>query len=93
MYPDYRTPPAHVRPAAPSAGPTSSVSAAEPDIDGSLIALVSNWRFVIADLLEHFHLDLYDPAVRARPWPGVRTAIFTLIDTPGTRLRRALTRR
>lgn len=34
-------------------------------------------------------LDLYDPAVRARPWPGVRTLIFSLLDT-SPRLRAAL---
>lgn len=52
---------------------------------------MTNWRLVVADLLQHFHLDLYDPAVLSRPWPGVRTAIFALIDTPGSRLRAALT--
>jgi len=34
-------------------------------------------------------IDLYDPAVRARPWPGVRTLIFSLLETD-TRLRAAL---
>ena len=92
-YPDYRTPPAHLRPAPPTASASSTVDNTEPELDDSLLAIVTNWRFVIADLLEHFHLDLYDPAVRARPWPGVRTAIFALIDTPGSRIRRALTRR
>lgn len=92
-YPNYRTPPASVRPPMPSQGPSSPVERAESDVDGSLLALVLNWRYVVADLLEHFHIDLYDQAVRARPWPGVRTAIFALIDTPGTRLREALTRR
>lgn len=87
-YPDYRTPPANVRPQMA----TPTVEAPEPEQDTSLMALVLNWRFVVADLIER-GLDLYDPAVRARPWPGVRTAIFALIDTPGSRLRAALTRR
>lgn len=34
-------------------------------------------------------VDLYDAAVLARPWPGVRTLIFSLLDTD-TRLRAAL---
>ncbi|MDR6142035.1 hypothetical protein QE375_001589 [Microbacterium foliorum] len=34
-------------------------------------------------------VDLYDSAVLARPWPGVRTLIFSLLDTD-TRLRAAL---
>lgn len=89
-YPNYRTPPAHLRPSMA----TSTVEQSKPadDIDTSLYALVTNWRYVVADLIER-GIDLYDPAVRARPWPGVRTAIFALIDTPGTRLREALTRR
>jgi hypothetical protein len=62
-----------------------------PDIDGSLLALVTNWRLVVAELGER-GIDLYDPAVLARPWPGVRTAIFSLIDS-NTRLRAVLTRR
>lgn len=90
VYPDYRTPPAAVRPAMS----TSTVGTPkEPDFDTSLLGLVSNWRYVIADLLDHFHLDLYDASVRARPWPGVRTAIFSLLDMPDSRTRRALTRR
>lgn len=63
-----------------------------PDVDHSLLGLVTNWRLVVADLALHFHVDLYDPAVLARPWPGVRTMIFSLIDSD-TRLRAALTRR
>ncbi len=88
VYPDYRTPPASARPSMA----TPTVENNEPAIDTSLMAIVLNWRYVVADLIER-GLDLYDPAVRARPWPGVRTAIFALIDTPGTRLREALTRR
>ena len=36
-------------------------------------------------------VDLYDPAVRARPWPGVRALIFSLLESD-TRLRAALRR-
>jgi hypothetical protein len=62
------------------------------EIDGSLLALVTNWKLVVADLASEFGLDLYDPAVLVRPWPGVRTMIFSLLDSP-TRLRAVLTRR
>lgn len=61
------------------------------DIDYSLLGLLTNWHIVIAELLER-GIDLYDPVVRARPWPGIRTLIFSLYDAP-TRLRAALTRR
>lgn len=87
-YPDYRTPPANVRPE-----PTSVVAASAPDIDRSMLALVMHWRLVIADLADFFGIDLYDPAVRSRPWMGVRTMIFALLEQPDSRLRRALTRR
>lgn len=87
-YPDYRTPPANVRPE-----PTSVVAASAPDIDRSMLALVTHWRLVVADLAQFFHVDLYDRAVRARPWMGVRTMIFALLEMPESRIRRALTRR
>lgn len=58
----------------------------------SLLDLLQRWRLVEADLIKEYGIDLWDPAVRARPWPGIRTAIFSLIDSP-TRLREALTRR
>lgn len=90
IYPDYRMPPAAVRPE-----PVATVTAAatEPEIDRSWLAIVTHWRLVVADLAEIYHLDLYDPAVRARPWMGVRTMIFALLESPDSRLRRALTRR
>lgn len=91
-YPDYRPVPEHLKPTAPSQS-SSKAGADVADIDYSILGLVNNWRCVVADLLEHFHIDLYDTAVRARPWPGVRTAIFALIDMPDSRTRRALTRR
>ncbi|AQY02037.1 hypothetical protein B2G67_11570 [Microbacterium foliorum] len=51
---------------------------------------MTNWRIVVAELMER-GIDLYDPAVRRRPWPGVRALIFSLIDSD-TRLRAALRR-
>ncbi|NHI16867.1 hypothetical protein [Microbacterium excoecariae] len=62
------------------------------EVDTSWLAILGAWRLVVADLALHFHVDLYDPAVLARPWPGIRTMIFSLFDQD-TRLRRALTRR
>ena len=86
-YPDYRPVPAELRPVA-----TGTASAAKvPEVDGSVLAIVTHWRLVVADMAEHFTLDLYDPAVLGRPWPGVRTMIFALLDMPESRLRRALT--
>lgn len=58
-----------------------------------LLDILEHWRLVEADLVTEFGVDLWDPAVRARPWPGIRTMIFSLLDSPTTRLRRALTRR
>lgn len=58
----------------------------------SILDLVQNWRLVEADLIKEYGIDLWDPAVRSRPWPGIRTAIYSLLDSP-TRLREALTRR
>jgi hypothetical protein len=80
--------PQHLKPEALDAGPTKTPAA---DVDGSLLAIVTNWRLVVAELAER-GIDLYDPAVLARPWPGVRAVIFSLIDGP-TRLRAVLTRR
>jgi len=62
-----------------------------PEVDGSLLAIVTHWRVVVADLAQHFGVDLYDPAVLDRPWPGVRTMLFALLDMPESRLRRVLT--
>ncbi|MFP7833136.1 hypothetical protein [Marisediminicola sp. LYQ134] len=52
---------------------------------------MSNWRLVVAELAQR-GIDLYDPVILARPWPGIRTVIFSLYDD-STRLRAALTRR
>lgn len=89
IYPDYRTPPPEVIPVAPR---QVAADAKTDEVDGSWLALLQHWRLVIADLSLHHGVDLYDPAVRARPWQGVRTMIFSLLDAD-TRLRRALTRR
>lgn len=68
-----------------------AVEAKAPEVDGSLLAIVTHWRVVVADLAQHFGVDLYDPSVLDRPWPGVRTMIFALLDMPESRLRRELT--
>ncbi|WP_104084249.1 hypothetical protein [Cryobacterium sp. Y11] len=80
--------PQHLKPEAPNALAAKTPAA---DIDGSLLALVTNWRLVVAELAER-GIDLYAPEVLARPWPGIRAVIFSLIDSP-TRLRAVLTRR
>ena len=61
-------------------------------VDRSLLAVVTHWRLVVADLAERFGIDLYDPAVLARPWPGVRTMVFSLLEMPDSRLHAALAR-
>ncbi len=86
-YPDYRPVPESLRPEN-AAAPAASKG---PEIDGSLLGIVTNWRCVVADLGQYFGVDLYDPAVLDRPWPGVRTMIFSLLDMPESRLRRVLT--
>jgi len=82
--------PAALRPAAPT------VEAPKPEgtvqVDMSMRSLVEHWRVVIADLQLHYGVNLYDPAVLALPWPGIRSMIHSLLDSD-TRLRRALTRR
>lgn len=72
--------------------PVSGTAAPASSVDGSWLALVEQWPLVLADLSLHHHIDLYEPAVLARPWPGIRTMIFSLLDHD-TRLRAALTRR
>ena len=81
-YPDYRPVPAELR-------PEHVERTAGPVLDGSVLALVTHWRIVLADLSLHHQLDLWDPAVQARPWPGIRSMIYSLLDQD-TRLRRAL---
>lgn len=86
-FPDYRPVPNNMKPA--HEGPAAPSD--KPQVDASWLAIVQQWRLVVAELMER-GIDLYDPAIRARPWPGVRTLIFSLLDSP-TRLREALTRR
>lgn len=83
--------PEELLPEAPTA--VQSEANQPPQIDGSLLAIVEHWRLVVADLMDA-GIDLWDPAVRALPWPGLRTKIFSLLE-PGSnsRLRAALTRR
>jgi hypothetical protein len=89
IFADYRpVPPELLEPASPRVADSDA-----PTIDRSWLAILSNWRLVVADLMDA-GIDLWDPAVRARPWPGIRTKIFSLLE-PGSasRLRAALTRR
>ncbi|WP_169834214.1 hypothetical protein [Oerskovia enterophila] len=37
---------------------------------------------MICDLAHLYGIDLYDPAVLARPWPGIRTMILSLLHRP-----------
>lgn len=52
--------------------------------------ILANWNAVVWDLSAIHGIDVYDPAVLARPWPGVRTLILGLVDEPSSRLHRAL---
>ena len=82
VYPDYRVP-AELRPPAPSAVGTSG---------GRTVwwaDIVPLWHLVARDLAERYHLDLHDPAVLARPWPGIRNLILGLLSEP-SRLANAL---
>ncbi|WP_061960652.1 hypothetical protein [Demequina flava] len=81
LYPDYRIP-ANLKPAAPAQSTSSGRQVWWSDI-------VTHWDCVIADLADKYRLDLYDPAVLARPWPGVRTLILSLVHE-SSRLRNAL---
>lgn len=83
-YPDYKVP-ERLKPAAVDAPVRQS------DYDTSWLALVTHWRLVAAGLAQTFHVDLFDDAVLARPWPGVRGMIFTLVEED-PRLRAALRR-
>jgi hypothetical protein len=52
--------------------------------------ILPNWNAVTLDLAERFGIDLHDPAVLARPWPGVRAMVLSLPNTPGSHLHNAL---
>ena len=82
--------PAAQRPQAPSA---AAGLPAAPQIDESVLGLVTAWRAVVAEMARVYHVDMHDPAVLDRPWLGIRTMIFALRDTPGSALREALTLR
>ncbi|MFD6699684.1 MULTISPECIES: hypothetical protein [unclassified Microbacterium] len=84
-YPDYRPVPEALKPAAVTDTP-------KPEIDSTWLAIIREWRIVTAELAERYRIDLHDTAVRARPWPGVRTMIFALLDDPSSRLRAVLRR-
>lgn len=73
--------------------PAAAGTQGQPATDWSLLGLICQWRVVVAEVAEVYGLDLYDPAVRRRPWPGIRTMIFALLDRPGGLLRAALTYR
>jgi len=51
--------------------------------------IIPHWGLVVADLSERHHVDLYDPQVLARPWPGVRDMILGLLSVD-SRLANAL---
>lgn len=72
-YPDYRVP-AGLKPKPPT---TTSTGRQVWWID-----IVTRWDLVHRDLAERYHIDLHDPAVLARPWPGVRTLILGLLSEP-----------
>lgn len=52
--------------------------------------IVPHWDLVVRDLASLYRLNLYDPAVLASPWPGVRTLILGLLSEPSSRLAKAL---
>lgn len=52
--------------------------------------ILPHWDVVCLDLSERHRLDLHDPAVLARPWPGVRAMILSSLSDPDSRLSNAL---
>lgn len=56
-----------------------------------LADFAAHWDLVIRDLADTYGIDLYDPTVLARPWPGIRILMWGLIHEP-SRLLRALTK-
>lgn len=85
VYPDYRIP-QHLKPPATQA----AVADDNDTVRFGWLHILTNWDAVIWDLSAIHGIDLYDPAVRARPWPGVCTLILGLVDEPSSRLHRAL---
>lgn len=54
--------------------------------------ITTHWSAVVVDLSERHSLDLWDPAVLARPWPGICLMILDLVDSPSSRLAIALSK-
>lgn len=80
MYPDYRVP-SHLKPSAPTAREETRLV--------WVLDLVRHWELVHLDLAERYGVDLHDPHVLARPWPGVRMMMWSLVREP-SRLSQAL---
>lgn len=55
--------------------------------------ILEAWDLVVPDLAEVYGVDLYDPALKRRPWPWLRGLLMGLISTPNSRLSRHLARR
>lgn len=91
-YPDYRTPPAEMRPEPVAV----TGKGAREVVDSSWFAIVTHWHLASRDLADR-GVNLFDPAVRAQPWPWLRVLVEGLLDpplsafAPPTRLRAALT--
>ncbi|WP_295035841.1 hypothetical protein [uncultured Microbacterium sp.] len=49
-------------------------------------------RYVLLDLEQYFHVDVYDLDEVARPWRWLRNQILGLIDIPDSRLARNIDR-
>lgn len=77
--------PPELRPAAPTPAPDPAAKTIW------WIDIVKHWDLVVCDMSSRYGIDLYDPAVQARPWPGIRTMIFGLLQGDGL-LARALRR-
>ena len=49
-------------------------------------------RYVLLDLEQYFHVDVYDLDEVHRPWRWLRNQILGLIDIPDSRLARSIDR-
>lgn len=76
LYADYRVPP-ELKPPAPGQS-----GAGERRAHYGWWHLAQHWDAVHTDLAEIYGVDLHDPAVLARPWPGVRLLIVSLLTRP-----------
>jgi len=70
--------------------PGTAAAAGEPERVIWWWDIVQHWDLVLADMASLFGVDLYDPAVLARPSPGIRTLILTLPGNPRSLLHHAL---